>query len=310
MSSMRLHRTTARGALLLILLAAVTASAAVAHPPPVDSKPKPKQAVGPIVFPVVGPVGYTNDFGDPRGSRGHEGNDIMAPRRSLAVAAEGGTVKFWTTSSSAGCMLYLYGDSGRTYLYIHLNNDLTLGNDNRGKCVPGVSYATGLANGDRVEAGQHVGFVGDSGDANGVGSHLHFEVHPGGGSGVNPFPYLNAATHLLFAAAPDSTFTLALTGTVVATGAGSIQIAISQVRSWPGGRRTPFDGKTVVEVSLPDTAEVDEGAVTAMLTPKLDRSLKGKTVVVWTAPAKATLAARSGAKGALEAARVVLKNAG
>lgn len=300
---MSLHRTTARGALLLILLAAVTAGAAVAQPP-IDAK---KKAAAPIVFPVVGPVSYTNDFGDPRGSRRHEGNDIMAAKRSLAVAAEGGTVRFWTTSASAGCMLYLNGDSGRTYLYVHLNNDLTRGNDNRGKCVPGVSYATGLANGDRVEAGQQVGFVGDSGDANGIASHLHFEVRSDGGRTVSPFPYLNAATHLLFAATPDSTFTLALTGTVVASGAGSIQVALSQVRSWPGGRRTAFDGKTVVEVSLPDTDEVDEDAVTAMLAPKLDRSLTGKTVTVWTAPAKATLAAQSGAKGALEAARVVLR---
>lgn len=302
---MSLHRTTARGTLLLTLLAAVTAGTAVAHPPPIDAKKKAKAS---IVFPVVGPSTYTNDFGDARGSRSHEGNDIMAPKRSLAVAAEAGTVRLWTTSARAGCMLYLNGDSGRTYLYVHLNNDLTAGNDNQGKCVPGVAYAKGLENGDRVEAGQQVGFVGDSGDANGIASHLHFEVHPGGGSAVNPFPFLNAASHLLFSAAHDSTFTLALTGTVVGSGAGSIQIALSQVRSWPGGRRTAFDGKTIVEVSLPDAAEVDEDVVTAMLAPKLDRSLKGKAVTVWTAPAKATLAAQTGAKGALEAARVVVKS--
>ena len=34
-------------------------------------------------------------------------------------------------------MLYLYGASGTTYLYIHLNNDLTAKRDNKGKCVPG-----------------------------------------------------------------------------------------------------------------------------------------------------------------------------
>ena len=37
---------------------------------------------------------------------------MMAPKRALALAAEAGTVKFWTTSSRAGCMLYLYGESG------------------------------------------------------------------------------------------------------------------------------------------------------------------------------------------------------
>jgi hypothetical protein len=51
-------------------------------------------------------------------------------------------------------MLYLYGASGTTYLYIHLNNDLTMKNDNRGKCVAGVAYARGLKNGAKVQAGQ------------------------------------------------------------------------------------------------------------------------------------------------------------
>ena len=41
-------------------------------------------------------------------------------------------------------MLYLYGESGTTYLYIHLNNDVTMANDNRGKCVAGGA-ATGPA---------------------------------------------------------------------------------------------------------------------------------------------------------------------
>lgn len=299
---MSLHRTTARGALLLTLLAASTAGAASAGSP-IDAK---KKAGPAMVFPVVGPVSYANDFGAPRGSRRHEGNDLMAPKRALAVAAEGGTVKFWTTSRSAGCMLYLYADSGRSYLYIHLNNDLTKGNDNRGKCVPGVAYAPGLASGDRVEAGQQVGFIGDSGDANGIASHVHFELHNAAGRALNPFPFLATAPHLLFAARPDSLFTLALTGTVVSSGAGSIELALSRVRSWPGGRRTEFDGKTLVEIAVPDTAEIDERTVSALLAPARARTLTGKTVTVWTAPAKTTLAAQTGAKGALEAARVVL----
>ncbi len=54
-----------------------------------------------------------------------------------------GKVKFHTTSARAGCMLYLYGASGTKYIYIHLNNDLTVKNDNKGKCVAGGSYCKG-----------------------------------------------------------------------------------------------------------------------------------------------------------------------
>ena len=86
---------------------------------------------------MLGEASYIDDFGDPRGQGGHEGNDIMAPRRALALAAEAGTVKFHTTSARAGCMLYLDGESGTEYLYIHLNNDLTSGTTTRASACPG-----------------------------------------------------------------------------------------------------------------------------------------------------------------------------
>ena len=122
---------------------------------------------------------------------------------------------FWTTSAHAGCMLYLHGDSGTTYDYIHLNNDLTAGNDNKGKCVAGTAYAKGLVDGQHVEAAQPVGYVGDSGDANGIHPHLHFEVHPHDGKAVSPFPFLKKAQHLLFAAPPGAEVSVALKGTLL-----------------------------------------------------------------------------------------------
>jgi len=187
---MRRHRTTARGVLFLAVTIGLSAGSAAAS------------ATGKvpdhIVFPVVGKVQYIDDFGAPRGGSPHQGNDLMAPKKSPAVAAEAGKVKYWTTSSPAGCMLYLYGESGTTYLYIHLNNDVTMKNDNRGKCVRGTAYS--VKNGAKVAAGQQIGYVGDSGDANGGASHLHFEVHPGGGKAVSPYPYLQKAYKLLFTA--------------------------------------------------------------------------------------------------------------
>ncbi len=189
-----------------------------------------------LVFPVVGPVSYQNDFGDPRGGLSHQGNDIMAVKKSFAVAAEDGKVTFWTRSSSAGCMLYLYGRSGTMYEYIHLNNDLTQKNDNRGKCVAGTAYAKGLKNGARVKAGQPIGFVGDSGDANGIASHLHFEVHPGGGRAVSPYPYLKRSRVLLFAADPGDEVSLTLDGKLIAadTVAGTLSMRVTDLTSSNG----------------------------------------------------------------------------
>ena len=112
------------------------------------------------------------------------------------LAVEPGKIVFWTSSASAGCMLYLYGRSGTTYQYIHLNNDLGARNDNRGACVPGTSYASGLRDGQTVKAGEAIGYVGDSGDADGLHPHLHFEIHPGGGAPVSPYRWLQRAEHL------------------------------------------------------------------------------------------------------------------
>src|SRR5215212_10373053 len=201
---MRRHRTTARGVLFLAATVGFAVGTPAAAAPKVPDH---------IVFPVVGTVSYTDDFGAPRGGGAHQGNDLMAAKKSPAVAAESGTVKYWTTSRAAGCMLYLYGESGTIYYYIHLNNDLTAKNDNRGKCVKGVAYT--VKSGARVAAGQQIGYVGDSGDANGGASHLHFEVHPGGGRAVSPYAYLQKAYKLLFTAKPGTPFSLTLTGTIV-----------------------------------------------------------------------------------------------
>ena len=176
-----------------------------------------------LLFPVVGQVHYQDDFGDARGQGAHEGNDIMAAWKSPAIAVEAGKVKIWTSSARAGCMLYLYGASGTTYLYIHLNNDRTAKSEDSGGCKRGVAYAPGLEDGQRVRAGQLIAYVGDSGDAEGVGHHLHFELHPGDGAAVSPYRYLRRAEKLLFAvpegqgargAAAD--LVLTLTATVVA----------------------------------------------------------------------------------------------
>jgi murein DD-endopeptidase MepM/ murein hydrolase activator NlpD len=292
------HRTTARGGFLLLL--AFFGVAAGAFAAPAGKVPR-------MIFPVVGEHQLTNSFGDPRGSRSHEGEDIMAPRKATVVAVESGTVKFWTTSARAGCMLYLYGKSGTEYLYIHLNNDVTARNDNRGKCVAGTAYWPGLESGDEVEAGQPIGYNGDSGDANAAGPHLHFEVHPNGGGAVAPYKHLLKAEHLLFAAPVGSRFSLALSGTIESVGATSVTLSVDNLRFWPGSLRLGKVEKPVT-VSLPPSAlfERSTDVVGGANDTKLLRV--GSRVVVWTEPGDVTEEARRGDAGALVAKRIVLSS--
>ncbi len=259
-----------------------------------------------LIFPVIGSVTYTRDFGAPRAGGSHEGNDLMAAKKSPAVAAEAGKVKYWTTSATAGCMLYLYGDSGTTYLYIHLNNDLTKGNDNRGKCVRGVSYT--VKDGAKVAAGQQIGYVGDSGDANGGHAHLHFEVHPAGGKAVDPYAYLQTAQKLLFAAKPGAPFALTLTGTVVSSTAEKLTVTVQTSQAWPSGL-TLTKLNQAVTLTVPATALVQ-----SIVPPAAPRAIAsaalaqpGQKAVVWTQPAPATLKAQRGDSGVLEAALVQLR---
>jgi hypothetical protein len=284
------HRTTARGVLLLLLLLGLAGAASAA---------KPKASVPTLIFPVAGATTYTDDFGQPRAGGAHQGNDLLAAKKTPVLAVEAGKIEFWTTSASAGCMLYLYGASGTMYEYIHLNNDLTMRNDNRGKCVAGTAYAPGLKNGAHVSAGQMLGYVGDSGDANGIHPHLHFEVHPGGGAAVSPYPYLQAAQHVLFFAKAGSPFTLALTGTVVSATDTSLTLQLSSLHAFPMN-------VTLTKLTQQLTISVPSTAVVRPAAARLLAAYDGEPVTVWTQPALATLKAMLGADGVLSAALVQL----
>jgi hypothetical protein len=301
-------RTTARGFLVFALfgLLAGTAAARVPDPPRwAKTITKPTAPAKQIVFPVIGAARLTNSFGDPRGQGAHMGEDIMSVRRALAVAAESGRVKFHTGSGRAGCMLYLYGDSGWKYLYIHLNNDLTNGNDNRGGCVHGVAFPKGLKDGQRVVAGQPVGLVGDSGDANGGEPHLHFEMHTPGGSAVAPYPYLRAARKLLFYAPAGSFFTLAMSGKVVAVAPQALRVNVASLKASTMSHTLRRVGRSLM-VSVPATALVERRAGTATVAAPLMSAKPGESVGVWTEVTQATPAAQTGKDGVLAAARILL----
>jgi murein DD-endopeptidase MepM/ murein hydrolase activator NlpD len=128
---------------------------------------------GGIACPVGSPRSYSDTFGAPRsGGRSHMGTDILAPSGTPSYAYESGTIDRMSYSSLGGISLYMTGDSGNYYYYTHLSG-----------------YAATSAAGKRVAAGELIAYVGDTGNAAGI-PHLHFEVMPGGGSNVNPYPYV------------------------------------------------------------------------------------------------------------------------
>jgi Peptidase family M23 len=274
------------------LLLGLTAGSAAAFPPELPPAPtQPPKGTPKFVFPVLGPAKYIDDFGDPRHQGPHEGNDIMSVRWAPALAVENGKVEFG--SGGWGCMLYLHGDSGAKYLYVHLNNDLTMKNDNRGKCVSGVAFAKGLKSGQRVEVGQHIAYVGDSGDADGIQPHLHFERHPSGSGPANPFRWLNRVPRLLYTAPAGSQVSVALRGTVVSTVLpDKLRIRVQTARPYPNGVRVDHTGRGAI-VSVPETATFETRSG-FLAVPNLDLLNRGDPVVVWTEPALTTLNAQLG----------------
>jgi Peptidase family M23 len=286
------HRTTARGIVLSLLLAGL---AAVSVSP--RSASGETTGVPPLVFPLVAKTTWWDNYGDPRPNGRHAGVDIMTPHRSPVVAVEAGRVKYWE-SGLGGCMLYLYGGSGTMYMYIHLNNDLSPRNDNRGRCH---EVAFTVRDGAKVAAGEQIAWSGDSGDANG-NPHLHFEVHPGGGADVNPFQHLKRASRPLFAAKLGSPFSLSLRGKLIAAGVGTVELEVDRVRHYPGGRWLDVDTRAVELSALPDallTLPVGDPS------PKVPRELRTPMpVVAQTLKMRTTADALVGASGSLTAVRI------
>lgn len=133
--------------------------------------PPPPPPSGSIRCPVDGAVAFWDTWGAPRsGGRTHQGVDMMASIGTPAVAPVSGTVEH-RFNSLGGYSYYLYGDDGHFYYGTHLS-----------------AYGQG----GRVSAGTVIGYVGDSGNAAGI-PHLHFEIHPSGGSAINPYPQVKAA---------------------------------------------------------------------------------------------------------------------
>ncbi len=138
-------------------------------------------AGGGYVFPIAGEASFSDDFRVTRSTMWHHGNDIFAAAGTPVVAVSGGTLFNVGWNDVGGNRLWLRDAAGNEFYYAHLSGFSPLARD-----------------GAVVGAGQVLGFVGDTGDAEGTSPHLHFEIHPpelqalGYDGVVDPYPYLTA----------------------------------------------------------------------------------------------------------------------
>lgn len=140
------------------------------------------------VCPVGRPLGYGDSFGAPRIGHIHAGIDIFADYGTPIYAAFGGSAEK-SESGLGGQAVKVFGGSGWVY-NAHLS-----------------AYAGGFPR--QVAAGELIGYVGDTGNAQGTPPHNHFEYHPNVippmdqlwespygykvvGDAIDPFPFLNA----------------------------------------------------------------------------------------------------------------------
>jgi murein DD-endopeptidase MepM/ murein hydrolase activator NlpD len=146
------------------------------------TKPTPVAATASGVFPVQGSYSFgdkADRFGAKRDGHIHQGQDVIAAKGTPLVSPVGGTV-FWrkVQPGGAGHYLVIRANDGTDYVFMHL-----------------LAGSELVSKGDDVTAGQGIGQVGETGDAQ--GPHLHFEIWPDGwyaphSEPIDPLPQLKA----------------------------------------------------------------------------------------------------------------------
>jgi murein DD-endopeptidase MepM/ murein hydrolase activator NlpD len=213
----------------------------------------PKLSAKRYVFPVYGPVSYIDTFGAGRADVSyHHGDDIFGQLGQPLLAVADGTIFSVGWTKIGGNRLWLLDGQGNQFYYAHLS-----------------AFAT--TNGAHVRAGQVIGFMGRTGDAEGTPYHLHFEVHPvsllylGYDGAVDPSPYLDAWSHQ-----QDLPFP---------TAAGWAPLV-------PGGPSAPEPGAILLGMTDISTADgLDPASLERALTPLKASALMQTLVPTVAAPA-------------------------
>jgi len=152
---------------------------------PVPTDVIPRLTASGYVFPVYGTASFSNTFNAPRGAYvggWHHGEDIFAPLGAPVLAVANGIVYSVGWNDVGGLRLWLQDTAGNEFYYAHLS-----------------AFSPLAVNGASVRAGDVLGFIGNTGDAQGTPYHVHFEIHPVSllylgydGGAVAPYPYLMA----------------------------------------------------------------------------------------------------------------------
>lgn len=150
-----------------------------------------------VTYPTAPGTTYQDDYDEARGGgRVHRATDVFGAIGERVYAMRAGEIVWMPGDdppdkhATAGYGIQVRGTDGRVYAYYHL------GPDDGG---PAQAFASGLSRGDQVERGQHIGYLGDSGNAAGGSPHLHVEIHDGtvtdpyGTNRINPYPSLQDA---------------------------------------------------------------------------------------------------------------------
>ena len=219
-------------------------------------KVQPKLTAGHYVFPVYGPSSYIDTFGAARSDvTYHHGDDIFGQLGQPLLAVADGTVFSVGWNKIGGNRLWLLDGQGNQFYYAHLS-----------------AFSTAAVNGARVKAGEVIGFMGRTGDAEGTPYHLHFEVHPvsflylGYDGAVDPTPYLDAWRHQ-----KDLPF----------------PVATGWAPAIPGGPAAPEPGAILLGMSDISTADgLDPASLERALTPLRPSALMQTLVPTQPAPTK------------------------
>lgn len=214
----------------------------------------PKLTAAHYVFPVYGPSSYIDTFGAARSDvTYHHGDDIFGQLGQPLLACADGTIFSVGWNKVGGNRLWLLDSQGNQFYYAHLS-----------------AFSTDAVNGAQVKAGQVIGFMGNTGDAEHTPYHLHFEVHPvsflylGYDGAVDPTPYLDAWKHQ-----QDLPF----------------PVAAGWAPAVPGGPSAPEPGAILLGMSDISTADgLDPSSLQRALTPVNPSALMQTLVPTSVAP--------------------------